>query len=49
MNTTPNTVIARPSIVKDAMVGLFSAIAIGLLSSLTFVLVVLFLSSHAFA
>lgn len=43
------TATAKPSIVKDALVGLFTAIGIGLIASLVFVMVVMFFSSVAFA
>ena len=43
------TVTGKPSIVKDACVGLVTAIGIGLLASLVFVGVVMILSSTAFA
>lgn len=43
------TVTAKPSIVKDACVGLVTAIGIGLIASLVFVAVVMMLSSPAFA
>jgi len=43
------TAITKPSIVKDALVGLFTAIGIGLIASLVFVMVVMFFSSVAFA
>ena len=48
MNTMQIAPVSKPSIVKDAMIGLFSAVAIGLLSSITFVAIVMLLSSHAF-
>ncbi|WP_455201996.1 marine proteobacterial sortase target protein [Kaarinaea lacus] len=52
MNNTqqPNvTATAKPSIVKDALVGMATAIGVGLIASLVFVMVVMFFSSIAFA
>jgi len=49
MNSINSIGMSKPSIVKDAFYGLLSATLIGVLSSLTFILVVLFLSSQAFA
>ena len=43
------TATAKPSIVKDALVGMFTAIGVGLIASLVFVMVVMFFSSVAFA
>jgi Ca-activated chloride channel family protein len=43
------TATAKPSIVKDALVGMVTAIGVGLIASLVFVMVVMFLSSTAFA
>ncbi|MGD8570534.1 MAG: marine proteobacterial sortase target protein, partial [Gammaproteobacteria bacterium] len=43
------TVTAKPSIVKDACVGLVTAVGIGLIASMVFVAVVMLLSSPAFA
>ncbi len=49
MSTANHITDSRPSIVKDALYGLLSATIIGLVTSLTFIMLVLFLSSQAFA
>jgi hypothetical protein len=49
MRTANHAVITKPSIVKDALYGLLSATIIGLITSLTFILLVMLMSSHAFA
>lgn len=49
MNTSPQVLVTKPSIVKDALYGLLSATVIGLLASVTFILAVMLLSSQAFA
>ena len=49
MNTSTQALVAKPSIVKDALYGLLSATVIGLIASLTFIFAVLILSSQAFA
>ena len=49
MSTAHHIADSRPSIVKDALYGLLSATIIGLITSLTFIMLVLFLSSQAFA
>jgi len=49
MSIVNHTAVAKPSIVKDAFYGLLSATVIGLITSLTFIMVVLLLSSQAFA
>jgi len=46
---TPNVLDVKPSLAKDAVLGLLSAIGIGLLVSLLLVLIVFLLSTPAFA
>lgn len=49
MSTANHAAVTKPSIVKDALYGLLSAAVIGIITSLTFILLVLLLSSQAFA
>lgn len=49
MTNHTTTQAIKPNIVKDAMVGLMTSVGVGIIASVIFALVILFLSSNALA